>query len=77
MGPKIFELEDLKGKNIVDARVRLNMPPEEMGQLELELNDGRILSFNNEIEYINGNPVYCAVARIDHEEVYRAEYRPA
>ena len=77
MGPKILELEDLKGKEIVEVRVRLNMPPEEMRELELELSDGRILSFNHEIEYVNGNPVYCAVARIGHEEVYRAEYRPA
>ena len=72
-----MELKSLEGKEIVRARVRLNMPPEEMGQLELELSDGRILNFNHEIEYVDGNPVYCAVARIDHEEVYRAKYRPA
>ncbi len=38
------KLEDLKGRKIVNARIMPNIPPEEYGQLELELDDGTVLS---------------------------------
>jgi len=64
---KMVKLEDLKGRKIVDAKVAPYMPPEEVGQLELRLDDGKTVTIMRGVFGSYGD----TIVEIDSEIVYQ------